>query len=46
MNADNGFNRHACYAQCLCNAERYQELGLADVCGKCLINLPCSYQSP
>ncbi|MDR2303462.1 MAG: hypothetical protein LBE10_02605 [Treponema sp.] len=36
------FDRHRCYAQCLKNAERYQKIGLADVCGKCLTGLPCS----
>jgi epoxyqueuosine reductase QueG len=44
--AEIDFNRHACYAQCLCNAERYRELGLADVCGKFLVGLPCSFQTP
>ena len=41
-----GFDRHRCYAMCLENAERFSQLGLADVCGKCLVNVPCSRQSP
>jgi epoxyqueuosine reductase QueG len=40
------FDRHACYAQCLKNAALFKDRGLADVCGKCLIGLPCSIQSP
>jgi epoxyqueuosine reductase QueG len=38
----NGFNRHKCYEQCLKNAEYHKDTGYADVCGKCLVGLPCS----
>jgi epoxyqueuosine reductase QueG len=40
------FDRFICYDMCLQNADRYSELGLADVCGKCLVNLPCSFTNP
>lgn len=41
-----GFDRHKCYEMCLYNAEVHKEIGLADVCGKCLVNVPCSFVSP
>lgn len=41
-----GFDRHRCYARCLENARRYESLGLADVCGKCVTGLPCSLRDP
>lgn len=40
------FNRHLRYEMCLTNGETYKELGLADVCGKCLVDLPCSFRDP
>lgn len=43
---ETSFDRHLCYNRCLYNAEVYNELGLADVCGKCLVNLPCSFINP
>ncbi|MBC8014288.1 MAG: epoxyqueuosine reductase [Sporomusaceae bacterium] len=43
---ETSFDRHLCYDRCLYNAEVFSELGLADVCGKCLINLPCSFINP
>ena len=48
MNAltDKSFNRHCCYAMCLDNAKQFSAFGLADVCGKCLVNVPCSRLSP
>jgi epoxyqueuosine reductase QueG len=42
----NTFNRHLCYDICLSNAEIYSELGLADVCGKCICVTPCSFINP
>jgi epoxyqueuosine reductase QueG len=39
-------DKHRCYAQCLKNAKTYSELGLADVCGKCVANVPCSFVNP
>ncbi|WP_378954767.1 epoxyqueuosine reductase [Pelosinus sp. sgz500959] len=40
------FDRHRCYTKCLENAEIYNEFGLGDVCGKCLVNMPCSTTNP
>jgi epoxyqueuosine reductase QueG len=40
------FNRFICYDMCLQNADVFSELGFADVCGKCLVNLPCSFINP
>jgi epoxyqueuosine reductase QueG len=40
------FNRHLCYEMCLTNGETYKDMGLADVCGKCLVKLPCSFRNP
>jgi epoxyqueuosine reductase QueG len=41
-----GFNRHRCYEVCLRNADLYSNLGLADVCGKCVSVTPCSFKNP
>ena len=42
-----GFDRQKCYsAKCLENAKIYRELGVADACGKCLVNVPCSRRNP
>jgi len=43
---NNIFNRFKCYNQCLENAERHKNIGYADVCGKCLVGLPCSVKEP
>ena len=43
---NNNFNRYKCYEQCLKNAEYYKRIGDADVCGKCLVGLPCSTREP
>ena len=40
------FDRWKCYEMCLQNEERYLEIGNADVCGKCLVGLPCSFTNP
>jgi epoxyqueuosine reductase QueG len=40
------YNRHKCYEQCLANAEYHKEIGYADICGKCLVGLPCSIKEP
>jgi len=39
-------NKKACYEECLRNASKYAELGLTDVCGKCVVNVPCSFVNP
>lgn len=41
-----GFDRYTCYAVCMENAARYQELGFVDACGKCLADLPCTFANP
>jgi epoxyqueuosine reductase QueG len=43
---NNNFNRNKCYKQCLVNAEYHKETGYADVCGKCMVGLPCSLIEP
>lgn len=43
---EESFNRHRCYEQCLKTADVYPELGFADACGKCLVDLPCSFANP
>lgn len=40
------FNRHKCYEMCLDNDRFHSQLGLVDVCGKCLVNIPCSTKNP
>ena len=41
-----GLNKRTCYYECLRNAETYHSLGLADVCGKCVTEIPCSFSIP
>jgi epoxyqueuosine reductase QueG len=44
---ENGqFDRKKCYATCLMNSEYYTSIGYADVCGKCMVGLPCSMDDP
>ena len=43
---DNVFNRFKCHAQCKKNSKYHEKLGIADVCGKCLVGLPCSTRAP
>ena len=38
-----GFDRFKCLEQCLVNMKKYPG---ADVCGKCTVELPCSYENP
>ena len=40
------FDRRACYGVCLDNAARFEDVGLADVCGKCVSMVPCSFIDP
>ncbi len=40
------FDRHRCYAKCLENGRAFALLGKADVCGKCVVGLPCSFRVP
>jgi epoxyqueuosine reductase QueG len=43
---EDGFDRFRCYAMCLANGEVHRGLGTADVCGKCLVGVPCSFTDP
>jgi epoxyqueuosine reductase QueG len=40
------FDRNRCYDMCLRNEDLFRETGKADVCGKCLVGLPCSFINP
>ncbi len=40
------FDRRSCYNVCLENESLYSNLGSADVCGKCVCNVPCSFKVP
>ena len=42
----NGYDRHACYALCLENAAAHPRHDLAEVCGKCVSVVPCTYIDP
>jgi len=42
-----GFDRYKCYEMCLYNDEFHSSIiGLTNVCGKCLVDLPCSTINP
>ncbi|AOY74879.1 (Fe-S)-binding protein [Clostridium formicaceticum] len=41
-----GFDRHRCYEMCLYNDKLLTDIRLADVCGKCMVGIPCSYTNP
>jgi epoxyqueuosine reductase QueG len=43
---DDSLDKQACYKECLKNAKTYAALGLADVCGKCAVGIPCSLTNP
>ncbi len=40
------FDRRACYDVCLRNERLHASLGAADVCGKCLVAVPCAFVDP
>jgi len=40
------FDRDRCYEMLLDNDKAHSDLGFADVCGKCCVDLPCSYRNP
>ncbi len=43
----NHLDKHKCYEMCLINADRQASLeSIADVCGKCLVGVPCSTSAP
>ncbi len=40
-------DKHKCYEMCLINSDRLKKLeSIADVCGKCLVGVPCSQKIP
>ncbi|TDO92028.1 hypothetical protein DFR79_10854 [Halanaerobium saccharolyticum] len=43
---ENSFDRHLCYDLLLENDKLHLESELTDVCGKCSVDLPCSFTSP
>jgi epoxyqueuosine reductase QueG len=43
---EDSFDRHKCYELLLENDELHPESALTDVCGKCSVDLPCSFSSP
>ena len=40
------FDRHKCYEMCLYNAKLNSDTEFSNVCGKCLVNVPCSTINP
>ncbi|MHC4945272.1 MAG: 4Fe-4S binding protein [Planctomycetota bacterium] len=40
------FDRFKCHEMCLQNEKLHLSLGKADVCGKCLVTVPCSHRIP
>lgn len=40
------FDRKKCYEVLLDNDRRNPDLGLVDVCGKCIVNVPCTFINP
>ncbi len=43
---DGTYDRFTCYEMCLENDTHLERLGLTDVCGKCVVGVPCSLQNP
>ena len=39
----NGFDKFVCYDRLLENVEEHKDLGLCDVCGKCVVSCPLSF---
>jgi epoxyqueuosine reductase QueG len=44
--SEDGFDRQACWALCLENADPAKGTGIADVCGKCVSGVPCAIVDP
>lgn len=40
------FDRRRCYDKCLENGRTFERLGKADVCGKCVVGVPCCFTIP
>ncbi|MBI5592357.1 MAG: epoxyqueuosine reductase [Deltaproteobacteria bacterium] len=43
---EDSFNRFKCYDLLLENVKKLSSIGYADVCGKCLVAVPCSHINP
>ncbi len=43
---EDSFDRFKCYEMLLKNVEELRSVGYADVCGKCLVGIPCSHINP
>ena len=43
---ENGLDRHGCHQLLLKNAALFADIGLTDVCGKCVSIVPCSFLNP
>ncbi|WML34000.1 epoxyqueuosine reductase [Clostridium sp. OS1-26] len=43
---EDSFDRKKCNEMCLHNDKLYPDVGFSDVCGKCLVGVPCSFISP
>ena len=43
---EDSFDRHKCYELLSENDEIHPQSALTDVCGKCCVDLPCSFNSP
>ena len=46
LTLEGSYDRHACYALCLENAAVHPQHDLAEVCGKCVSVVPCTYIDP
>ena len=40
------FDRFQCYEMCLRNDNLFKNIALSDVCGKCTVGVPCSFENP
>ncbi|HGL6960996.1 TPA: epoxyqueuosine reductase [Clostridioides difficile] len=43
---EDGFNRNKCYEMCMINEKKYTYIGGCDICGKCIVGVPCSVINP
>lgn len=43
---EKSFDRFKCYEMLMKNVDEHSEVGYADVCGKCLVAVPCSHINP
>lgn len=43
---EEGFDRFKCHEMCIQNDLRHPDLGKTEVCGKCVVAVPCSHRNP